>query len=180
MIASDARRPVAAARGTVTATLSGGASLQPASGKVPADAKYVFAGPDKKNESASIAFESRSKRGVGGATADHQDSARLPDRGGLDDFHGTGTICDLSQPFTISGGGNTVTLSPSSEQGGSYNYQGNMAGTGVYGSGTYSASADEHGGQITSSGNGCVKTPMGTFCNKGTERYTLTPIEPCE
>jgi hypothetical protein len=172
----------APAGGTVTATLSGGSSLQPASGKVPADAKYGYAGPDKKNESASIAFESRSKRGVGKATLefDTRTARAYRAEGGLDDFHGTGTICDLSQPFTISGGGNTVTFSPSSEQGGSYSYQGNMSGIGVYGSGTYSASADENGGKITASGNGCVKTPMGTHCNGGTERYTLTPLESCE
>ncbi len=172
----------APAGGTVTATLSGGASLQPASGKVPADAKYGYAGPDKKNESANIAFKSRSKRGVGKATLefDTKTARAYRAKGGLDDFHGTGTICDLSQPFTISGGGNTVTFSPSSEQGGSYSYQGNMGGIGVYGSGTYSASADENGGKITASGNGCVKTPMGTHCNGGTERYTLTPLESCE
>lgn len=172
----------ASAGGTVTATLSGGASLQPASGKVPADAKYGYAGPDKKNESASIAFESRSKRGVGKATLEFDTKTARAYRaeGGLDDFHGTGTICDLSQPFTISGGGNTVTFSPSSEQGGSYSYQGNMSGIGVHGSGTYTANADENGGKITASGNGCVKTPMGTQCAGGTERYTLTPLEPCK
>ncbi len=168
--------------GSVTATLSGPSSLQPASGKVPADAKYQYAGPAKKDESASIAFESRSKRGVGKATLEFDTKAvrAYTAAGGLDDFHGTGTICDLSKPFTISGGGNTVTFTPSSEQGGSYSYQGNMGGIGVYGKGTYTASADENGGKITGSGNGCVKTPMGTRCNSGTERYTLTPTEPCE
>ena len=172
----------APAGGTVTATLSGGASLQPASGKVPADAKYQSAGPDKKDQTASIAFEARSKRGVGKATLEF-DTKRVrayTAAGGLDDFHGTGTICDLSQPFTISGGGNTVTFTPSSEQGGSYRYQGNMGGIGVYGNGTYTAAADDTGGKITGSGNGCVKTPMGTHCNNGTEKYTLTPTTPCE
>ena len=172
----------APAGGTVTATLSGGASLQPASGKVPADAKYQYAGPDKKNEAASIAFESRSKRGIGKAALDFDTKAVRAYRaeGGLDDFHGTGTICDLAQPFTISGGGNTVTFSPSSEQGGSYSYQGNMGGIGVHGNGSYTASADDNGGKITASGNGCVKTPMGTHCSNDTERYTLTSTEPCE
>ncbi|RZA22406.1 MAG: hypothetical protein EOP93_00270 [Lysobacteraceae bacterium] len=177
-----ARADGAPTGGTVTATLDGAASLQPASGKVPADAQYGYAGPGKKNESASIAFESRSKRGVGKATLEFDTKASRAYRaeGGLDDFHGTGTICDLSQPFTIGGGGNTVTFTPSSEQGGSYQYSGNMGGIGVYGKGTYTASADENGGRITGSGNGCVKTPMGTRCANGTERYTLTPVQPCE
>jgi len=177
-----ARSDGAPAGGTVTATLSGGASLQPAGGKVPADAKYAYAGPAKKNEEASIAFEARSKRGVGRATLAFDTKAHRSyhAEGGLQAFHGTGTICDLSKTFTISGGGNTVTFSPSSEEGGSYSYQGNMGGIGVYGNGTYTASADENGGKITGSGNGCVKTPMGTRCANGTERYTLTPVETCE
>ena len=170
------------AGGTVTAVLSGGASLQPASGKVAADARYGYAGPDKKNEEASIAFEARSKRGVGRATLEFDTRAvrAYAAEGGLDEFHGTGTICDLGQPFTISGSGNTVTFTPSSERGGSYSYQGNMSGIGVSGSGTFTATADEHGGTITGTGNGCVQTPMGTRCSDGTEQYTLTPIDPCQ
>lgn len=170
------------AGGTVTAALRGGSSLQPASGKVPADAKYGYAGPDKKNEEASIAFEARSKRGVGKATLefDTRQVRAYAAEGGLDDFHGTGTICDLAQQFTISGSGNTVTFTPSSDRGGSYSYQGNMSGIGVSGSGTYTASADEHGGTITGTGNGCVQTPMGTHCGNGTEIYRLTPIAPCQ
>lgn len=172
----------APAGGTVTATLSGGASLQPAGGKVPADAKYAYAGPDKKNEEASITFEARSKRGVGRATLafDTKRPQAYTAAGGLDAFYGTGTVCNLGEPFTISGGGNVVTFTPSSEEGGTYRYQGNMGGVGVYGNGTYSVSADERGGTLTGSGDGCVKTPMGTRCNSGTERYTLTPIAPCE
>lgn len=170
------------AGGTVTAVLRGGASLQPASGKVAADARYGYAGPDKKNEEASIAFEARSKRGVGRATLEFDTKAvrAYAAEGGLDEFHGTGTICDLGQPFTINGSGNTVTFTPSSERGGSYAYQGNMSGVGVSGSGTYTATADEHGGTITATGNGCVQTPMGTRCSDGTEQYTLTPIDPCQ
>jgi len=168
--------------GTVTATLSGGASLQPSGGKVAADATYAYAGPDKKNEEASIAFEARSKRGVGRATLefDTQRPQAYTAAGGLDAFYGTGTICNLAETFTISGSGNTVTFTPGNDEGGSYTYQGNMGGVGVYGNGTYSVSADENGGTMTGTGNGCVKTPMGTRCNNGTERYTLTPIAPCE
>ena len=83
------------------------------------------------------------------------------------------------QPFTISGGGNTVTFTPSSEDAGSYTYAGNMGGIGVHGSGTYRVKADDSGGTLTGTGNGCVVTPMGTRCAGGTERYTLTPIAPC-
>ncbi len=172
----------APAGGTVTATLSGGASLQPAGGKVRADAKYAYAGPTKKDEEASIAFEARSKRGVGRATLSFDTKAHRSyhAEGGLDAFYGTGTICNFAETFTISGSGNTVTFSPASETGGSYSYQGNMGGVGVYGNGTYTVTADENGGTLLGTGNGCVKTPMGTRCNNGTERYALTPIESCD
>ena len=172
----------APARGTVTAALSGDASLLPAGGKVPADAKYSYAAPDKKDQTASIEFEARSKRGVARTTLEFDTKATRAylAAGGLDDFHGTGTICDLAQPFTISGGGNTVTFTPSSEAGGSYSYQGNMAGFGVNGSGTYTASANESGGRIAASGNGCVQTKKGATCADGTELYTLTPAPPCD
>ena len=83
----------AAAGGTVTATLNGGASLQPASGKVKADAKYGYTGPEKKNETASIDFESRSKRGVGKASLAFDTKSGRPYsmEGGAGDFHGVGT-----------------------------------------------------------------------------------------
>lgn len=168
--------------GTVTATLSGGASLQPATGKLPADAKYGYAGPDKKDEEASIAFEARSKRGVGRANLEFDTKAvrAYAIQGGGGQFSASGKICDLSQSFSISGSGVTMTFSPSGEQGGSYAYSGNMSGFGVHGSGTYTASVNENGGRITGSGPGCVQTPMGTKCAGGTEKYTLTPTEPCE
>ena len=64
--------------------------------------------------------------------------------------------------------------------GGSYSYSGNMSGFAVWGGTSYTVSADENGGSMNGSGTGCVATPKGTFCRGGTEKYTLTPIEPCE
>lgn len=167
--------------GSVTATLSGGSSLEP-SGKVRADAKYNYKAPEEKDKAASIAFESRSKRGVGRASAEFDTKAAraYSAAGGGGQFHGTGTICDLEQPFTISGSGVTIKFSPSSAQGGSYSYAGNMSGFAVWGGTGYTVSADESGGTLTGSGVGCVATPKGTFCRGGTEKYTLTPIAPCE
>ena len=167
--------------GSVTATLSGGASLEPG-GKVRADATFNYKAPEEKDKAASIAFEARSKRGVGKATAEFDTKATRAYRvaGGADAFYGTGTICDLEQPFTISGSGVTMTFTPASAQGGSYSYTGNMSGFGVWGGTSYTVSADENGGSMTGSGVGCVRTPMGTKCRNGTEKYTLTPTEPCE
>jgi len=171
----------APAGGSVTATLSGGSSIEPG-GKVRADATYTYKAPEEKDKSASIAFEARSKRGVGKATAEFDTKAQTAYRvaGGADAFYGTGTICDLEKPFTISGSGVTMTFTPSSAQGGSYSYQGSMSGFAVWGGTGYTVSADENGGSMTGSGTGCVRTPMGTRCKGGTEQYTLTPTDPCE
>ena len=167
--------------GSVSATLTGGASLQP-SGKVRADAKYRYKAPEEKDKAASIAFEARSKRGVGRASAEFDTKPPPAYRaaGGGGEFYGTGTICDLEKPFTISGSGVTIKFSPSSASGGSYSYSGNMSGFAVWGGTSYTVSADENGGSMNGSGTGCVATPKGTFCRGGTEKYTLTPIEPCE
>ena len=117
------------AGGTVTATLTGGSSLQPSGEKVKADAKYAYVGPEEKDKTASIAFESRSKRGVGKATLEFDTKAlrAYHMEGGAGDFHGVGQVCDLEQQFFVEGGGNTVRFEPSSSAGGSYSYSGNMS-----------------------------------------------------
>jgi hypothetical protein len=98
--------------------------------------------------------------------------------GGADDFHGTGKICDLSLPFTVTGSGNVVTFEPSSAEGGSYTYQGTMSGFAVFGNGTYAVKyADEVAVSLTATGPGSVKTPSGTMTRNGTEQYVLVPLE---
>lgn len=168
----------AAVGGTVTATLSGGSSLQPASGKVQVDAKYGYTGPEKKDESASISFESRSKRGVGKATLAFDTKALRAYRmeGGAGEFHGVGQVCDLEQQFFVEGSGNTVRFEPSSAAGGRYSYSGVMSGFRVFGHGTYSVKyQDEVAVSITATGPGSVVTSTGTFTGEGGEEYQLTP-----
>ena len=165
--------------GTVTATLNGGSSLQPASGKVNADAKYGYTGPEKKDEVASVAFEARSKRGVGRATLEFDTKSGRPYRmeGGADEFHGVGQVCNLEAPFVVEGGGNTVRFVPSSRDGGTYTYAGNMSGFAVHGNGTYRVKyADDVAVSITAKGPGTVETPIGPQTGVGTEQYTLTPL----
>jgi hypothetical protein len=53
--------------GTVTARLNGGSSVDPAGTKVDADATFSYVAPDKEDERATVALESRSIRGVGKA-----------------------------------------------------------------------------------------------------------------
>jgi hypothetical protein len=91
------------AGGTVTATLTGSSSLQPSSGKVKADAKYAYVGPEEKEQTASIAFESRSKRGVGRATLEFDSKTARAYRinGTTAGASFTGEACSLDQPFVV-------------------------------------------------------------------------------
>lgn len=171
------------AGGTVTATLTGGAQLQPAGGKVRADARYRYNGPEQKNETASIAFEARSRRGVGRATLafDTKASSAYRIEGGADEFHGSGIACDLGQQFFIEGSGVTVRFEPASPEGGRYSYSGTMSGFRVYGHGTYQVNyRDGVATGIRATGPGSVVTPIGTQTRDGSEDYTLAPVESAE
>jgi hypothetical protein len=168
------------AGGTVTAMLTGGSSLQPSGEKMKADAKYAYVGPEEKQKTASIAFESRSKRGVGKATLKFDTKALRSYRmeGGAGDFHGVGQVCDLEQQFFVEGGGNTVRFEPSSSAGGTYSYSGNMSGFRIYGHGTYTVKyQDEVAVGITATGPGSVVSSAGTHTGEGTEEYQLTPMQ---
>src|SRR6478735_12372378 len=92
------------AHGTVTATLEGASTLNP-TGKVTADARFDYANPGKKNETATVSFEARSKRGVGRATLtfDTKESHAYRFVGGPYTF----TACDITQPFSHTSGGVT-------------------------------------------------------------------------
>ena len=104
--------------GTVKATLKGGNRLNPA-GKVKADAKFDYANPDKKDQRASIDFESRSKRGVGKATLEF-DTKKGGYRIALDNGESI-TTCDITKPFSGKIGAGMITLdfTPSGDKGGS-------------------------------------------------------------
>ncbi len=164
----------------MTATLSGGAQLQPASGKVRADARYSYTGPDKKDETASIAFESRSRRGVGRTTLefDTKRSKAYRIEGGADEFHGSGVACDLAQQFFVEGSGVTVRFEPDSVEGGRYSYSGTMSGFRVHGKGTYTViHRDGVAVSLRATGPGSVVTSAGTHTREGSEEYSLAPVE---
>ena len=166
--------------GTVTAKLFGGSSLSPENTKVAADAKFTYKAPGDKNQKATISFEARSKRGIGKATLDFDTNNRayIAD-GGKGPWHGTSKICNLSEPFKITGPSAVNVFTPTSETGGTYSYTGNFGGIGVFGKGTYTIKVDENGGTLIASGPGSVKTPLGTYTATDSETYKLTPTEPC-
>ena len=166
-----ARSDGAPAGGTVSATLSGGSSLQPASGKVRADAKYQYTGPAKKKEKAQIVFESRSKRGVGKATLEfdtEQDGYHLV---GIGSSGGEADVCDLSQPFTVKGP-MTVEHTPTSDRGGSVSY----SGQGITGKGTYTIEGNGDHLTMAYTSTACF---MG-HCRGAKSRATLTRIDSCQ
>ncbi len=166
--------------GTVKATLSGGAAVDPADTKVPATARFTYTAPDQSGKTGTVSLEARSKRGIARAEVSFDTNvAAYEASGGLDAFHGTGTICDLSAPFTIQGTGITQHFTPRNATSGTYRYDGAMAGIAMKGHGTYTVKADANGGTITATGPGQVATPLGVFKSTGTETYTLTPTDKC-
>ena len=179
-VAVKHRKDGSAVPAKVKVELAGGKSVDPALiPKAPGELTHVA--PAEKKAAMKITLDASSRRGrakleltldtVGGA---------FTAVGGLDDFHGTGVICDIAKTFTIEGGGNVVTFEPTSEKGGNYSYKGTMQGFGVFGKGTYTVTyrGDDPVG-ITGTGVGSVKTPVGVFSNSGTEKYVLTPRDGC-
>jgi hypothetical protein len=113
------------AGGTVKATLNGAHSLNPQD-KVKADAQFDYQNPEEKDQSASIDFVARSKRGVGKATLDFDTKKggyRIVATGGGACAEPI-TVCDVSKPFTntICGGKVTWTHTPTSDKGGNFSF----------------------------------------------------------
>ncbi len=95
--------------------------------------------------------------------------------GGLDEFQTNTAVCDIMGPFTLTGGG--FALKFSGGLSGTYTYSGGPFG--ASGSGSYTISLPNGLGQpgtMTGGGSGCVETELGTFCNSGTEKYSLSPL----
>jgi hypothetical protein len=93
--------------------------------------------------------------------------------GGLNDWQTSSKVCDILQPFTLTGGGFSMQLSGGLS--GTYTYSGPY---GASGSGTYTISLPgglDKPGTMTGQGPGKIMGKSGS----GTEKYTLTPIAPC-
>lgn len=124
-----ARLDGAPAGGTVTATLDGDSTLNPTT-KVRADARFDYANPTRKEQSATVAFESRSKRGVGRATLvfDTKEARAYRIVAGPYTF----TTCDITKPFSYSpGAGATLSFTPAAADGRSGSMAFRFTGGGV-------------------------------------------------
>lgn len=170
-------------RAKIAVTLEGGASIEPANFVSPGKITHTAVG--ERNKTMRIRVKAKSRRGA----ADEllivtTNPEQYLIEGGGGEFRGTGVVCDLTQPFTVKGNANIVVkFAPSSDRGGSYSYTGQIAGSRLFGQGSYTVRYDGHRPVgINASGSGSATSPYGTFTNSGSERYTLqhTSLQDCD
>ena len=156
------------------AALEGEASIDP--NLIPATpGTLMYVAPGESGKTATIKLKATSRRGI--ATLDltastGTNSYRIV--GGLDDWHTDTIVCDITKPFTLTGGGFTVDFSGGYE--GTYEYTGpyNAKGTGSYemrfpyGPGK--------NGDMTGWGAGTVKTNR-VYEGYGVEKYGMTALD---
>ncbi len=95
--------------------------------------------------------------------------------GGLDDWQTNTRVCDIMKPFKLTSSIG-ITMQLSGGLSGKYTYSGGPFN--AQGTGTYTISLPEglgKPGTMTGGGEGSA----GGHTGSGTEKYTLTPIEPC-
>jgi len=169
--------------GSVTAELAEGkASVAPAGTKVPADATFTYVAPSAPEETGTVALESRSKRGVGKASVRFDTyPLSFAAEGGGGEFHGTGVICDLREPFTISGSGLKLSFTPTDAGAGSYKLSGNAGGVSWSGNGSYTVALNDsaNSGKLATKGVNTISTPRGTFSDEAVATFTLRAIAGC-
>jgi hypothetical protein len=178
--------------GTVTATLTGDTSVDPAATKVPADATFTYTAPGEKYKSGTVALEARSRRGVAKAELvfDTRQNAYkvtgfLASAPSGTTF--TGSICSPDKPFTVATSGDmvgTVSYRPKSDTAGSLTFKGKVgnAPLSMSGSGTYTLEEpkDSGTGTLSMTWKVSIHIPVvGDQTKSGTVGLTLTPSDTC-
>lgn len=168
-------------RGTVKATLNGANRLNP-TGKVKADATFDYANPEKKDQSASIDFEARSRRGVGKATLefDTRKSGYRVTGGGGDPVNQV--VCAIDKPFVLNG--KLFGVEFSGGLSGSYRFvrTPNIPGLRWNARGSYAIvfpNGEDKPGTMTTQGGGTTTAGNLSRTTSGGETFTLTPVEDC-
>jgi hypothetical protein len=164
-------------RGTVTATLDGESTLNPTT-KVRADAQFDYANPSKKDKIASVAFEARSRRGVGRASLDFDTRAggyRIS--GGQNDFQANTVVCSVTGPFDIRSSVGIVMHMSGGDGGGSFTISGKAAGVVWSGGGRYTLALGDGGsGTLKANGTAAIASPMGRFSDSVEPTFSVTPV----
>lgn len=173
--------------GSVTATLTGGAaSVSPAATKVPADATFTYVAPSVENETGEVSLEARSRRGIGTATInfDTKPSGYIASGGG-GGISISGTIADLSQPFTtegvFTGGSTTFKHTPTASRSGTISIS-SPCGPGcvLEGTGTYTIAENDDGTLLMTEAISACTTVTAEFskqvCMDSAPVVVLTPI----
>jgi len=161
--------------GNVTATLSaGGASVEPNGSPVPADAESTYTAPSEQDQTGTVTYESRSRRGIGKAAVTFSTSkpAAYQVVGGLEDWQVEQVVCDITQPFTLTSPGVGVA-----------EFSGGLSGT-YSASGVFNFQYDGTYRITLSNGLGSPGSMVGTSggsiadqAGSGSENYTLTPAK---
>jgi hypothetical protein len=129
----------------------------------------------------SIAFESRSKRGVGKATLDFATLANAWHVEGDEGTHeGSGIVCDITRLFDIPGRSEQMHFVPDSAQGGTFILSHDFSFGSVSGGGSYAQELDGEGGTLVTNGTGAgmVKGAGRSFYPLDF-RSALTPAVSC-
>lgn len=170
--------------GTVTAQLAAGAAkVEPSGTKVKADATFAYTAPPEAQQTGEVALEARSKRGVAKASVRFDTyPLSFAAEGGGGDFRGEGVICDLREPFTISGTGLTLTFAPTDQSRGSYKLSGNATGVTWSGSGTYKVklNAQANSGTLKTEGTNTISSPLGEFTDQAKAVFKLSFVRACD
>jgi hypothetical protein len=159
------------------AALTGGKSVDPTR-LAKTSGTLTYTAPGETGKTATIKLTATSRRGR--ATLDltaNTGGGAYRIVGGLDDWQTNSTVCDIMKPFALTGGGFTMQLSGGLS--GTYTYTGPFN---AQGTGTYTISLPDGPGKpgtMTGGGAGQV-TGDKVYTGSGTEKYTLTPIEPCK
>ena len=177
--------------GTVTATLNGGSSVDPAGSKVPADATFAYVAPGEKDKSATVSFEARSKRGVAKAQVGFDTKAggyalngSIPTAPGGTQI--TGATCDVTKPFTAESSGDmigTITFTPTSDVAGTLTFAGRVgnAPLKITGKGKYTVNvpAGADSGTLDWTWSVTTYTPLGNKTGRGPVSLAMTPSASC-
>jgi hypothetical protein len=155
------------------AVLSGEASVDPTT-LAKTSGTLTYTAPGETGKSATIKLTATSRRGR--ATLDLTASTgggSYQIVGGLDDWQTNTKVCDIMKPFQLTGGGFNMHLSGGLS--GTYTYTGPFN---AQGSGTYTITLPDGLGKPGTMTGGGAGSAEG-YTNTGTEKYTLTPIAPC-